>query len=178
MGMRRTLTLDSIKQCLLRVGWAGNGHYDLEIWGQIWIMRVLREQSWFAVCRGCAPPIIPPGGISCQRKYFRLAICILDFICKIVSRTSFILKNDFHFEIQGTSMIFILIFPQDYILILTSICLLELGTIRLEPIQHHLYTMNAGNILWARLDKSPALDYNSQKNLFSDNSKVQLESFK
>lgn len=57
-----------------------------------------------------APPIIPPGGISCQRKYFRLAICILDFICKTVSRTSFILKNDFHFEIQGTSTIFILIF--------------------------------------------------------------------
>ena len=60
----------------------------------------------------CAPLIIPPGGISCQQKYFRSAIYILDFICKIVFRTNLILKNDFHFEIQGTSTIFILIFPQ------------------------------------------------------------------
>lgn len=114
----------------------------------------------------CAPPIIPPGGISCQQKSFRSAICILDFICKIVSRTTFILKNDFHFEIQGTSMFFILIFPQDFNPILTSTCLLELGTIGLEPIIHYLYSTNAANLLWARLDKSIKLDYNIKKTDF------------
>lgn len=115
-----------------------------------------------------APPIIPPGGISCQRKYFRLAICILDFICNIVSRTSFILKNDFHFEIQGTSTIFILIFSLPANFYFHSHFYLSLGVryYKIKAYIGHMYTMNAGNILWARLDKSPALYYNKQKNFF------------
>lgn len=63
-------------------------------------------------------------------------------------------------------MILVFVFPQDFILILISICLLELVTMRLEPIYHYLYSTNAANLLWARLDKSIGLDYNSQKNLF------------
>lgn len=125
----------------------------------------------------CAPPIIPPGGISCQQKSFRSAICILVFICKSDSRTNLVLKNESHFGnqgvslkyfhfYQGTSRIFILVFPQTLISILTSTSLLELGTIRLEPIIYYLYSTNAVNLLWARLDKSPALDYNIKKTDF------------
>lgn len=63
-------------------------------------------------------------------------------------------------------MFFILIFPQDYILIFISICLLELVTMRLEPIIYYLYSTNAANLLWARLDKSIKLDYNIKKTDF------------
>ena len=63
-------------------------------------------------------------------------------------------------------MFFILIFPQDFNPILTSTCLLELGTIGLEPIIHYLYSTNAANLLWARLDKSIKLDYNIKKTDF------------
>lgn len=63
-------------------------------------------------------------------------------------------------------MIFILIFPQDFILILTSISLLELFAMRLEPIYRYLYSTNAANLLWARLDKSIKLDYNIKKTDF------------
>ena len=127
------------------------------------------------MCVGCAPPIIPPGGISCQRKFFRSAICILDFICKIVSRTSFVSKNhfqthaagvsinNFRFK-QGTPRILILVFPQDSIL--TSTYLLELGAIGLEPIIYYQSSTNAANLLWARLDKSIKLDYNIKKTDF------------
>lgn len=115
----------------------------------------------------CAPYYTTPI-ISCQRKYFRLAICILDFICKIVSRASFILKNDFHFEIQGTSTIFILIFSLPANFHSYSHFYLSLGAkcYKIKAYIGHMYTMNAGNILWARLDKSPSLYYNIKKTDF------------
>lgn len=125
----------------------------------------------------CALPIIPPGGISCQQKSFRSVIYFSVLIRKAVFRTSFVLKNESHFEnqgvsleyfhfCQGTSRIFILIFPQTLIFILASTSLLELDAIRLEPIIYYLYSTNAANLLWARLDKSPALDYNIKKTDF------------
>ena len=63
-------------------------------------------------------------------------------------------------------MILVFIFPQDYILILISISLLELLAMRLEPIYHYLYSTNAANLLRARLDKSIKLDYNIKKTDF------------
>lgn len=125
MGMRRTLTSDFIKQCLLRVGWAGNRHYDLEIWGQIWISRVLWKQGRLGNVAVCAPHIIPPGGISCQQKSFRSAIYFSVLISNTISRTTFVSKNHFqthaagvsikYFRFQGSKeahRILVLIFPQ------------------------------------------------------------------
>ena len=63
-------------------------------------------------------------------------------------------------------MILVFIFPQDFNPILTSTCLLEVGTIGLEPIIYYLYSTNAANLLWARLDKSIKLDYNIKKTDF------------